>query len=117
MDIRQSIQTLQQQLGEQEQLLLTLQAEQDREQEHHQALCQEREALLEALLQRQSSTALSATRNTAMLVQARVAVLHCELAIASSRVRAIAARVRSVLQASCATQLALEQLQPKGSLS
>ncbi len=110
MDIRQRIQALQQHLGEQEQLLLTLQAEQDHEQGHYQALCQEREALLEALLQRQPPTALLASRNTVALVQARAVVLYCELAIASSRVRALAARVRAVVHASCATQLALDQL-------
>ena len=112
MDIHQRIQALQQHLGEQEQLLLTLQVKQDREQGQHQALCQEQEALLEALLQRQSSTALLATRNTVVLVQARAAVVRCELVITSSRVKALAARVRAVVQASCATQLALDQLRP-----
>ncbi|HEY7123607.1 MAG TPA: hypothetical protein VH540_06610 [Ktedonobacterales bacterium] len=113
MNTLKHFQVLQHRLGLQEHLLLTLQAEQEREQEHQHTLYQEREELLEALLQRESSAATLVTRNTVVLVQGRAAVLHCELAIASSRIRVLATRVRSVLQASCATQLALDQLQPQ----
>jgi hypothetical protein len=113
MNTPKHIQALLERLEQQEQLLLKLRAEQDREQKHQHTLYREREALLEALLQRESSAATRVTRNTVVLVQGRAAVLHCELSLTSYRIRTLAAQVRSVLQASCATQLALDQLRPQ----